>query len=108
MRLTELDPVWLMKDGVRVGFTFKCPTKLEWRQSCFAVAMPTKEQWTLFEREHGEHFNVQGCKPTCAWKIAGGIANATFETMTVTSSLDGSYGGMWHGHITNGQIVGGI
>ena len=37
-----------------------------------------------------------------------GIDVATFETMTVTPSLDGSAAGNWHGFITNGEIVGGI
>jgi hypothetical protein len=42
------------------------------------------------------------------WQIAGGIENASFQTMTLTPSLDGSPAGNWHGFITNGHIVGGI
>lgn len=70
MKLTDLDPQWIVRDGKRIGFTFKSPTKPENRQSCFDAA--------------------------------------TFETMTVTPSLDGSAGGLWHGFITNGVIVGGM
>src|SRR5947209_4318799 len=51
---------------------------------------------------------MQGCTYGCNWQIAGGIESAEFATMTVTPSLDGSKGGLWHGFITNGEIVGGI
>lgn len=108
MRLIELDPVWLVKDGKRVGFTFISPTKPPCRQSCFAQAMPSCEQWALFEQYHGEETMVQGCKPECAWDFKGGIESADFATLTVTPSIDGSAGGTWHGFITKGEIVGGI
>lgn len=108
MRLVDLDPRWLLKDGKRVGFTFLSPIgkqrNTHWRQSCFAVMLPSREQWALFEQEHGEGACVQGCRPDFAWTIAGGIDGASFETMTVTPSLDGSAGGLWHGFITNGEI----
>lgn len=112
MRLTDLDPKWLIRDGARAGFTFLSPIgkqgNTHWRQSCFAVMLPSGEQHELFEQVHGEDFAVQGCRPDFAWAIAGGIENATFETMTVTPSLDGSRGGLWHGHITDGNIAGGL
>lgn len=103
MRLTELDPKWLVKDGKRIGFTFRSPTNPQWRQSCFENPPPQREQWELFEDD-----DVQGCNPAAHWTVNGGIDSATFETMTVQPSLDGSAGGLWHGHITNGEIVGGI
>jgi hypothetical protein len=104
MKLLELDPRWLVKDGQRVGFTFISPTNPKWRQSCFVVMLPSREQWALFEAEHGEEWTVQGCKSTCAWTIEGGIEAANFATLTVKPSLDGSRGGLWHGHITEGEI----
>lgn len=103
MRLIELDPKWIVKEGKRVGFTFRSPTDPKWRQSCFENPPPRREQWELFEDD-----DVQGCNPSAHWAVAGGIENASFETMSVTPSLDGSAGGLWHGHITNGAIVGGI
>lgn len=51
---------------------------------------------------------VQPCNPAGRWTIVGGVENASFETMTVKPSLDGSKGGLWHGFITNGEIVGGL
>lgn len=106
MRLTELEPRWITDNGQRVGFIFKSPTDNKFWQSCFVAAMPEKVQRRLFETLLGEdnEYAVQGCNPTCAWSVAGGIANASFETMTVTPSLDGSPGGLWHGFITNGEI----
>lgn len=103
MRLTELDPKWIMRDGKRIGFTFVSPTDPKWRQSCFSTPPPSREQWDLFEAHHGDD-GVQGCNPKANWSIAGGIENASFDQMTVTPSLDGSPGGLWHGFITNGEI----
>jgi hypothetical protein len=99
MRLLDLDPKWLIQDGKRVGFTFVSPTNNKWRQSCFPHPPPRQVQWDLFGDD-----DVQGCNPDATWVIAGGIDAADFETMTVTPSLDGSPGGLWHGFITNGQI----
>ena len=45
MRLTDLDPKWLVKDGKRVGFTFKSPIDPKWRQACFENPPPRREQW---------------------------------------------------------------
>lgn len=116
MRLTDLDPRWLLKDGRRVGFVFISPTQDRparhdgsksppWRQSCFPQPTPHDVQRAIFEEMFADDdFTIQGCNPACGWKIEGGIENATFETMTVTPSLDGSAGGLWHGFITNGEI----
>lgn len=103
MRLNDLDPKWITKDGKRIGFTFRSPTDPKWRQSCFENPPPRREQWELFEDD-----DVQGCNPAAHWTIQGSIESAAFETLTVTPSLDGSAGGLWHGFITNGEIVGGI
>jgi hypothetical protein len=108
VKLLELDPQWIVRDGKRIGFTFQCPTKREYRQSCFPVPPAIVDQLDLFEVLHGEKRMVQGCNPEKRWTIAGGIDTADFATMTVTPSLDGSPGGLWHGHITAGEIKGGI
>lgn len=99
MNLTDLDPKWIVKDGARIGFTFISPTDPKWRQSCFLSSPPQREQWDMFEDD-----DVQGCTPGTQWAIAGGIDVADFATMTVTPSIDGSPGGLWHGFITNGEI----
>jgi hypothetical protein len=129
MRLADLDPKWLTFEGRRVGFIFRCPLTQahphRWWQTCFVESFPTLKSlkrggvgdwhWARNSQagiigacapEVGD--NWQGCKPEHKWVIKGGIANATFETLSVTPSLDGSRGGLWHGHITDGAIVGGL
>lgn len=113
MKLLDLDPKWIMKDGKRIGFTFLSPKggsygKRSYRQSCFPDPPSRRDQMQLFAAMHGEDVIVQGCNPNAHWQIAGGIDNAAFETISITPSLDGSPGGLWHGFITNGLIVGGI
>lgn len=66
---------------------------------------------TVFEGVDGDtgfRPDIQGCSAGTKWNIAGGIEAASFDTLTVTPSLDGSAGGNWHGFITNGEIVGGL
>lgn len=113
MRLLDLDPQWIVENGRRVGFTFVSPKgtsggKRVERQSCFADPPAIRTQLEMFEQLHGENAIVQPCNPRAKWNIAGGIDAADFASISVTPSLDGSAGGLWHGYITNGQIVGGV
>lgn len=45
MKLTDLDPKWIIRDGLRIGFTFLSPAQsagmgpIRWRQSCFTIAI---------------------------------------------------------------------
>lgn len=107
MKLLDLDPKWVFYQGQRVGFTFfspvQHPTRIRWRQSCLVRKISSDVQFEVF----GDQY-VQMCNPDCCWTITGGIEHALFETMTVQPSIDGSAGGLWHGNITSGQIVGGI
>jgi hypothetical protein len=134
MRLIELDPVWLTFEGRRVGFIFRCPIegKRDQWQTCFVEkfylfksrAGSYSSVDTAFEpdsqcgivhacasdriRDPGNSCNWQSCNPEHQWTVEGGIENASFETISVTPSIDGSAGGNWHGYVTNGEIVGGI
>ncbi len=107
MGLIDLDPQWIMKDGKRIGFLFRNPVRAKWWVSCFFVELTTDEQEALIEVLVGERAVYQSCNPAAAWTVAGPIESATFETLSVQPSLDGGPN-LWHGHITNGQIVGGI
>lgn len=116
MKLVDLDPRWLLREGQRVGFVFRSPKHPRWYQSCLIARTGHKEQRELFNAALGDlvadpqyaYSKVQHCNPECAWAVADGIDAATFETMSVTPSLDGSPGGLWHGFITAGEIVGGL
>lgn len=124
MRLVDLDPRWLMEDGRKVGFVFKSPTDPKWHQTCFfepgrkLMCCPRHECFANVDDANCPHSQmglcnaagvdpswVQGCNRECGWTVQGDL---DFDTLTVTPSLDGSAGGLWHGFITNGQIVGGI
>jgi hypothetical protein len=104
MRLVDLDPKWLIYDGERVGFTFVSPTNNQYRQSCFSVAFDTHIQLDMFEEQLGEDVNVQPCNEMAFWTITGD----SFDNLSVTPSINGAYGGLWHGFITDGKIVGGL
>lgn len=128
MKLTDLDPRWLTFDGRRVGFIFRSPlpAKRDWWQTCFVERFLTFKGREGTYRFDGEGYSpdsqcgivarccreakewFQPCNPDHQWSIAGGIKDASFEALTVTPSIDGSAGGLWHGFITNGEIVGGI
>lgn len=115
MRLEDLDPRWLDVDGVHVGFVFQSPTKPGlWWQTCFFTPTPHREQYDLVKALFGSvenHGVIQFCNPECAWvptNAAQDGAPLEFNTLSVTPSLDGSAGGLWHGYITAGAIVGGI
>lgn len=110
MRLRDRAPEWIHRDGVRVGFMFLSPTDDRFYQICFFAPTTSKEQRLLIDAVlgEGEIHRVQRCKPECGWTCTPPPEQATFDNISVTPSLDGSPGGLWHGHITNGHIVGGI
>src|ERR1700733_4003715 len=103
MKLIDLDPRWLIKNRKRVGFTFTCPTRRDLRQSCFIEKVSRWGQWNLIAEQGFP--NTQGCSHDCLWVVAGGIDASDFTTLTVTASLDGSKGGMWHGSSQMGRFA---
>lgn len=124
MKLPDLDPRWLVHNGERVGFIFKSPTNPKWWQTCFSRSIRTMfcdecraagldrsdegicdhSQLGLAKAAGVDADTVQPCNYEACWSITG----TDFGDLTVTPSLDGSAGGLWHGHITNGDIVGGV
>lgn len=102
MRLVDLSPRWIHADI----FAFLCPHCWQTLLTCKRVVMSRREQRELCERLFGEDdWNelVILSEVQCAWTMAGD----SFDTMTVTPSLNAEKSGHWHGHITNGEIVGG-
>lgn len=121
MRLVDLEPKWLVVGERKVGFVFRSPTKPKCWQTCFLEAgrklivcnnpeCYEKEGWCCEHSQLGlveaagvaVDDIVQGCQTDCAWTAHGEL---DFATLTITPSLDGSAGGLWHGFITNGEIV---
>lgn len=113
MRLIDLDPRWLLRGGVRVGFVFRCPVrghKGHWL-SCFFAPMSDDAQDVLIDAELGEDAMCARCNETAGWKTnpENTQATADFTSLSITPSIDGGklpYG--WHGYITAGAIVGGL
>lgn len=89
MRLTELEPRWYSMHGRsgRVGMLFLCP-------HCRVVEIPV-----AFENP------MDGAEPDgsakCRWQRTGD----TFETITLSPSVDASGFGCWHGWIKDGEVT---
>lgn len=114
MRLTDLEPRWLERDGRRVGFALRCPHCRTTWLTCTLAPTSTREQMRTIAAAGLPHYvdddgpwapEVVSCNPVAGWTI---VAGATFDDMTVTPSLDASAAGHWHGCIQAGEIVGGI
>ena len=103
MRLVDLAPRWVglgvSKDAI--GITFKCPHCLTQRIGVmFSVPvrrgdLPTDVHWA----DHPDiAFLTPGQK---AWTREGD----TFDTLTLSPSIDTSAAGHWHGFIRNGEAA---
>lgn len=97
MRLTDLDPGWsVTSEGhaagrTGMGITFKCPCGCPDSYLGVFFANPTD----------GGAPAPPEIDPKPRWQRTGD----TFETLTLTPSIDASKSGHWHGHITNGNIT---
>ena len=113
MRLADLRPRWLSVGSRRTGLVFQCPhCQNQWLTVFFEP--------TAWAKSDGEYYatetqvgqvraalgnGVEGCdfvgvRDDIAW----GHTGDTFETLTITPSIDASASGHWHGFISNGMI----
>jgi hypothetical protein len=99
MRLTELNPKWLVKDGQRFGLIFKCPCCQDVWLSCKSIHMRGFDQLNMFARVVGEAV-VLPCRYDKSWSIEGD----SFENLTISPAIDASMFCHWHGFITDGEI----
>lgn len=97
MRLTALDPRWFTMSGnsgivFHLGITFLCPhCRVERLAVHFANPIDPdgwlgRVMWATLSR---------------TWHRSGD----TFDTLTLTPSIDASGVGHWHGHIVNGEVL---
>lgn len=106
MRLSELEPRWLINEPGRQLFVFRCPgpcckERRRWL-SCKNFRMKLSEQIDLFEAAGLEGSKVVvPMKADVCWKITRA---ESWDTLTVSPSIDASPSGDWHGHIKNGGI----
>jgi hypothetical protein len=109
VKLTELDPRWLEKEGRRIGFTFLCPCCLKDRLTALGEATSFKEQVQIMhkamnttpEDECDWPINWVPSRSDYAWQLSN---LNDFNTISVNPSIDASTSGNWHGYITNGEI----
>jgi hypothetical protein len=103
MRLDDCFPRWIHPDV----FAFLCPHCGEAFLTCKRVPMSVWDQMAAAREHFGEQgdFDIVPCRKDMAWVFQNA---ESFETLTVTPSLDASASGHWHGFIQNGGVVGGI
>ncbi len=107
MKLTELNPRWIVSGDRRVGLTFDCP-------HCFSI--PDIQDTDI--AKIGVYFkNPIGGGLPIETKYLWNRKGDTFETMTLSPSVNASKAGQpletitirgkghWHGWITNGEIT---
>lgn len=110
MKLVELSPQWILREGQRVGILFRCP-------HCLYKA---PRQWLMIfnvpqasiSGPDGQYSLVTGMIPddelaqavpsrrNFAWQFTGD----TFDALSIVPSVDASSSGHWHGYITNGEV----
>lgn len=95
MKLTDLEPRWWADEPGRtgMGITFLCP---HCKKQRLGVAFSNPIDGG--KPEHLVHPYTIGSAPE--WNRSGD----TFDTLTLTPSIDASKHGHWHGFITNGEI----
>lgn len=100
MRLMDLEPRYYEEGGQILGITFACPH-----------CAPTGQRLAIAVHLDGTNMDPDPGNPQQwaagenVWQIAGGDS---FENLSLSPSVDVSARGHWHGHITNGDIIGGL
>jgi hypothetical protein len=107
MRLDELEPRWLLeatpdhwrwtRDGQQFdkqGVVFLCP-------ACFKTNGGKVGTHSIICWFEGRGVPAEVTPGIARWPVSG----TGFHDLTLTPSVDA---GCWHGHVTNGEIVGGI
>jgi hypothetical protein len=101
MRLVDLAPHWVgLCPGHAIGITFLCP---HCRQTRIGVAFDVPIGGEHLENIIGRSVAAQLTSEfqNKKWHREGD----TFDTLTLTPSIDTSEHGHWHGHITNGEAL---
>jgi hypothetical protein len=96
MRLSDLDPRWYtgLTGQPRAGITFLCP---HCRETRLAVGVHADGANMDPEPDNDRSFGT----PAHVWAMTGGDS---WETLSLSPSVDASKSGHWHGFITNGEI----
>lgn len=113
MRLTDLNPRWFSVDGAsdaRDGVAFDCPCErcasghqirnAGVARRCRLGVQFAGRPMTLQEKlDHVHEFGTFDVPPGVVWEAKGD----SFDTLTLSPSVDASASGHWHGHVKNGE-----
>lgn len=90
-RLVDLDPSWVLQDNrLGMGVVFLCP-----------CCVGTERERYLFAMFRNPLDGGPGANEHPSWERAGD----SFETLTLTPSIDASASGHWHGFVTAGTLT---
>lgn len=104
MKLTDLNPHWYTCEGSPdiVGITFDCP--------CCGPEGKVQSDGSKYRPRLGvlfiEEIDRDGLPNNVHWSREGKKwhrTGETFDTLSLTPSVDCSHWGHWHGFITNGE-----
>jgi hypothetical protein len=100
VKLTDLEPRWVGADGQKFGLTFDCP---HCRVERIGVAFHHAGHELM------EDAVIHARCPNATGDSFGGhiwtVTGDTFESLTLTPSVDASRAGHWHGFVTNGETA---
>jgi len=113
MKLIDLKPRWFDVPGVgtnRDGVTFFCPCDkcragvpvrlgIQFANPIEGHTLPPMTDSDKLRHVHD--LGTFDVPPGTLWQRTG----ETFETLTLSPSVDASKSGHWHGHVTNGEIA---
>jgi hypothetical protein len=98
MKLIELEPHWVgLSPGHAIGVTFLCP---HCRAVRLGVGFDVPIGGATLDDFIGARLVFSHANFPLGWHREG----ETFETLTLTPSVDTSQHGHWHGFIANGEI----
>lgn len=109
MKLTDLDPRWAVDADIVIGgvvrhyegrtgmaVSFECPHCVRREQETGSKEVCRLAVWFANP--------IDGLLPTDDAKTLWRRTGDTFETLTLSPSIDASSDGHWHGFIANGEI----
>ena len=97
MKLADLNPQWFAEPGRQgQGLNFNCPCP-----KCSAIPNGSPQQLRVLSVWFANPLDGQGSYLNAGWQRVG----ETFETLTITPSIDASKSGHWHGWIRDGEVT---
>lgn len=110
MKLTELEPRWASAyaapEGTKQGITFLCPHCRVVRLAVFFDAPICGSPAVDIKQLHRDISEVENhpLRDVHVGAVLWHREGDSFETLTLTPSIDASRWGCWHGFITGGEV----